>query len=85
MIEKKLGERNFGFDSLKYMNHEMEEKGIVACECLPLEPRFPPPRRCPLQEAVRRYRSPKPAEAPEPKEAKAEAPKPEEAKREAPQ
>ncbi|CAL8336564.1 unnamed protein product [Boreogadus saida] len=44
MVEKELGERNFGFDSLKYMNHDMEEKGIVARECLPLEPRFPLPR-----------------------------------------
>ena len=30
MVEKELGERNFGFDSLKYMNHDMVEKGIVA-------------------------------------------------------
>ncbi|CAL8250324.1 unnamed protein product [Boreogadus saida] len=44
MVEKELGERNFGFDSLKYMNRDMEEKGIVARECLPLEPRFPLPR-----------------------------------------
>ncbi|CAL8386129.1 unnamed protein product [Gadus morhua 'NCC'] len=44
MVEKDLGERNFGFDSLKYTNHDMEEKGIVALECLPLEPRFPLPR-----------------------------------------
>ncbi|CAL8236085.1 unnamed protein product [Boreogadus saida] len=36
--------RNFGFDSLKNMNHDMEEKGIVGHECLPLEPRFPLPR-----------------------------------------
>ena len=43
MVEKELGERNFGFDSLKYMNHDMEEKGIVACDCLPLEPRLPLP------------------------------------------
>ncbi|CAL8354812.1 unnamed protein product [Boreogadus saida] len=56
---KELGERSFGFDSLKYMNHDLEEKGIVASDCLPLEPRFPlpaaegpPPRRCPLQEVV---------------------------------
>ncbi|CAL8404503.1 unnamed protein product [Boreogadus saida] len=35
---------NFGFDSLKNMNHDMEEKGIVGRECLPLEPRFPLPR-----------------------------------------
>ena len=44
MVEKELGERNFGFDSLKNMNHDMEEKGIVARECLTLEPRFPLPR-----------------------------------------
>ena len=44
MVEKELGERNFGSDSLKYMNHDMEEKEIVARECLPLEPRFPLPR-----------------------------------------
>ena len=30
MVAKELGERNFGFDSLKYMNRDMEEKGIVA-------------------------------------------------------
>ncbi|CAL8260049.1 unnamed protein product [Boreogadus saida] len=35
---------NFGFDSLKYMNHDMEEKGIVGGECLLLEARFPLPR-----------------------------------------
>ncbi|CAL8378289.1 unnamed protein product [Boreogadus saida] len=58
MVENELGERNFGFDSLKNMNHDMEEKGLVRRECLPLEPRFPLPRvRCrrttasPLQEA----------------------------------
>ncbi|CAL8379748.1 unnamed protein product [Boreogadus saida] len=45
MVENELGERNFGFDSLKYMNHDMEEKGIVGRECIPLEPRFPPPRQ----------------------------------------
>ena len=44
MVENELGERNFGFDSLKNMNHDMEEKGIVGGECLPLEPRFPLPR-----------------------------------------
>jgi hypothetical protein len=45
MVEKELGERNFGFDSLKYP--DMEEKGIVASDCLPLEPRFPlPAARC---------------------------------------
>jgi hypothetical protein len=36
MVEKEMGERNFGFDSLKYMNRE--EKGIVARDCLPPEP-----------------------------------------------
>ena len=45
MVENKLGQRNFGFDSLKYMNHDMEEKGIVGRECIPLEPCFPPPRQ----------------------------------------
>ncbi|CAL8395239.1 unnamed protein product [Boreogadus saida] len=45
MVENELGERNFGFDSLKYMNHDMEEKGIVGRECIPLEPCFPPPRQ----------------------------------------
>ena len=39
MVEEELGERNFCFDSLKYMNHDMEEKGIVAGGCLPSEPR----------------------------------------------
>ena len=39
-VENELGGRNFGFDSLKHMNHDMEEKGIVGGECLPLEPRF---------------------------------------------
>ena len=38
MVENELGERNFGFDNLKNMNHDMEEKGLVGCECLPLEP-----------------------------------------------
>ncbi|CAL8362364.1 unnamed protein product [Boreogadus saida] len=44
MVEKELGERNFGFDSLKYMNRDMEVKGIS------LLPAFeaPPPRCCPL-------------------------------------
>ena len=53
-LKRYWGERNFGFDSLKYMNQDMEEKGIVAGE-----PRCPVPRdhllgvaRCPLQEAV---------------------------------
>ena len=30
MVEKELGERNIGSGSLKYMNRDMEEKGIVA-------------------------------------------------------
>ena len=30
MVEKELGERNFGFDSLKSrLNHDMQEKGIL--------------------------------------------------------
>ena len=37
MVEKELGERNFGLDSLKYMNHDMDEKRFFARECLPLE------------------------------------------------
>ena len=28
MVEKEMWEKNFGFDSLKYMNRDMEEKGI---------------------------------------------------------
>ena len=44
MVENELGERNFCFDSLKNMNNDIEEKGIVGGECLPLEPRFPLPR-----------------------------------------
>ena len=42
MVEKELRERSFGFD-LKYMNCDMEEKGIVARDCLPPEPRRPLP------------------------------------------
>ena len=38
MVEKELVERNFGFDSLKYVNRDMEEKGIIARDCLPPEP-----------------------------------------------
>ncbi|CAL8322540.1 unnamed protein product [Boreogadus saida] len=30
MVENELGERNLGFDSLKYKNHDMEEKGMLA-------------------------------------------------------
>ena len=44
MVKNELGERNFGFDSLKNMNHDMEEKGIVGREWIPLEPCFPLPR-----------------------------------------
>ena len=44
MVEKELGERNFGFDSLKYMHCDMDEKGIVALDCLPPEPHCPLPR-----------------------------------------
>ncbi|CAL8274675.1 unnamed protein product [Boreogadus saida] len=29
MVEKELGERNFGLHSLKYMNRVMEEKGLL--------------------------------------------------------
>ncbi|CAL8349286.1 unnamed protein product [Boreogadus saida] len=46
MVEKELREWNFGFDSLKYMNRNMEEKGIVARDCLPPEP------CCPLQQGT---------------------------------
>ena len=36
MVEKELGERNFGFDALKSrLNCNMEETGIVARDCLP--------------------------------------------------
>ena len=63
MVEKELGERNFGFDSLKYMNRHMEEKGFVAHDCLPLEPRWSPAAephwspaaRCPLPAAARHH------------------------------
>ena len=47
MVEKEFGERNFGFDSLKYMNRDMEQKGIVARECHP---------RCLLSAAARHHR-----------------------------
>ncbi|CAL8338702.1 unnamed protein product [Boreogadus saida] len=49
MVEKELGERNIGSGSLKYMNRDMEEKGIVARACLPPEP------RCPLPAPWRRW------------------------------
>jgi hypothetical protein len=36
MVEKALGERNFGFDSLKSrLNRKMEAKGIVELEAAP--------------------------------------------------
>ena len=36
MVEKELGERNFGFDSLKSrLNRDMQEEGIIARDCLP--------------------------------------------------
>ena len=35
MVEKELGERMFGFGSLKYMPRDREEEGIVAHDCLP--------------------------------------------------
>ena len=34
MVEKELTERYFGFDSLKHMKRDMEEKGIVVGDCL---------------------------------------------------
>ena len=40
LIEKELGERNFGFDSLKYINRNMEDIGIVARDGLPLNQEF---------------------------------------------
>ena len=41
MVEKELGKRNFGFDSLKSrLNHDMEEKGIAPQDCLPLLLRY---------------------------------------------
>ena len=43
MVEKDLVERNSGFDSQQYMSRDMEEKGIVARDCLPPEPRCPLP------------------------------------------
>ena len=40
MVAIELGERKFGFDSLKSrLNRDMEEKGIVARDYLPPEPR----------------------------------------------
>ena len=42
-LGRNWGGRKFCFASLKYMNCDMEEKGIVVCDCLPPEPRCPPP------------------------------------------
>ena len=40
MVEKELGERNFGFDPLKSRwNRNLEDKGIVARNCLLPKPR----------------------------------------------
>ena len=48
MVEKELGERNFAFDSLKSrLNRDMEEKGIVAWDCLLL------PQACDMDEAAK--------------------------------
>ena len=54
MKKKELGERNFGFDSLKSrQNHDMEEKGIVARDCLPLPVvEGPPPLAPSMEEAA---------------------------------
>ena len=40
-----MGERNFGLDSLKSMNRDMEEKGIVLPDlsCRAAAAEFPPP------------------------------------------
>ena len=43
MIEEELGERSFGLDSPKFMNCDTEEKGIVALDYQPPEPRCPLP------------------------------------------
>ena len=48
MVEKELGERNIGSGSLKYMNRDMEEKGIVARACLPPERTLEVRLRCPF-------------------------------------
>ena len=58
-VEQELGERNFGFEYLKYMSRDMEEKGIVARDCLPPEPRCPLPdaeATVPRQRAAPRHR-----------------------------
>ena len=38
MVEKELEGSYFGFDSLKYMNRDKEEKGIDARDCPPPAP-----------------------------------------------
>ena len=58
MVEKELGERKFGFVSLKYMNRDKEEKGIVARDCLPPEPRCPLPRHHRLGASMSRFAVP---------------------------
>ena len=54
VVEKELGETNFGFDSVKsILNHDMEEKGIVARDCLLLPvAEVPPPRARDMEEAA---------------------------------
>ena len=42
-VENELGGRNFGFDSLKNMNHDMEEKGMLAANVSRLSPAEGPP------------------------------------------
>ena len=54
MVEKELGERNFGFDSLKCMNRDMEEKGIVSPGA-PLPAAEEPRRRQKLQNFNEKY------------------------------
>ena len=54
VVEKELGKRNFGFDSLKSrLNHDLEEKGIVARDCLLLPvAEVPQPRARVMEEAA---------------------------------
>ena len=61
MKEKELGERNFGFDSLKSkLNRDMEEKGLLPGLSLVVAPlpaaRCPPPTVVPRQRAQQRLR-----------------------------
>ena len=53
MVKRNWGERNFAFDSLKYMNRDMQEKGIVARGSLLPEPGCPMPRHHSLGAAPR--------------------------------